>query len=71
MKVVIIEDEVPAAEKLERYLAKYDASIQVMARLTSVKDSVAWLQSNQDTADLIFMDIQLKDGLSFSIFSQV
>jgi DNA-binding LytR/AlgR family response regulator len=71
MKVVIIEDEVPAAEKLERYLAKYDASIQVLAKLTSIKDSVHWLQENQDTADLFFMDIQLLDGLSFQIFQQV
>lgn len=71
MKVVIIEDEVPAAEKLERYLAKYDASIQVLAKLTSIKDSVNWLQENQDNVDLLFMDIQLIDGLSFQIFQQV
>lgn len=71
MKVLIIEDEIPAAEKLERYLAKYDASIQVLTRLTSVKDAVPWLQENQDQVDLIFMDIQLIDGLSFQIFQQV
>ena len=71
MKVVIIEDEIPAAEKLERYLHKYNASIQVMAHLDSVQRSVAWLQQNQDTIDLIFMDIQLTDGLSFQIFQQV
>lgn len=71
MKVVIIEDEVPSAEKLERYLAKYDASIEILARLTSVKESVNWLQQNQDNTDLIFMDIQLTDGLSFHIFQQV
>jgi len=71
MKVLIIEDEIPAAEKLERYLAKYDASIQVLTRLTSVKDAVSWLLENQDNVDLIFMDIQLIDGLSFQIFQQV
>lgn len=71
MKVVIIEDEIPAAEKLERYLHKYNASIQVMAHLDSVQRSVAWLQQNQDMIDLIFMDIQLTDGLSFQIFQQV
>jgi two-component system LytT family response regulator len=71
MKVLIIEDEIPAAEKLERYLAKYDTSIQVLTRLTSVKDAVSWLQENQDQVDLIFMDIQLIDGLSFQIFQQV
>lgn len=71
MRVVIIEDEVPAAEKLERYLQKYDPSIEVIARLNSVKDSVDWLSVNQDKADLLFMDIQLIDGLSFQIFQQV
>lgn len=71
MKVLIIEDEIPAAEKLTRYLAKYDAGIGILAHLTSVKDAVRWLQVNQDSIDLIFMDIQLTDGLSFQIFQQV
>jgi two-component system, LytTR family, response regulator len=71
MKVIIVEDEVPAAEKLERYLQKYDASIQVAARFDTVSNTVAWLKENQDTIDLIFMDIQLIDGLSFQIFQQV
>lgn len=71
MKVVIIEDEIPAAEKLKRYLAKYDESILVAAHLTSIQDSVQWLQEMQESVDLIFMDIQLTDGLSFQIFQQV
>lgn len=71
MKVIIIEDEIPAAEKLSRYLVKYDASIQVAAHLTSIKDAVGWLQEKQESIDLIFMDIQLTDGLSFQIFQQV
>lgn len=71
MKVVIVEDEVPAAEKLERYLAKYDAGIQVMAKLDSIETAVSWLRDNQESIDLIFMDIQLVDGLSFQIFQQL
>ena len=71
MKVIIVEDEVPAAEKLERYLQKYDANIQVVARFDSVSTTVPWLKENQDSVDLIFMDIQLIDGLSFQIFQQV
>lgn len=71
MKVIIVEDEVPAAEKLERYLQKYDTSIQVIARFDSVSATVSWLKENQDSIDLIFMDIQLIDGLSFQIFQQV
>ncbi|HEY0655200.1 MAG TPA: LytTR family DNA-binding domain-containing protein [Chryseosolibacter sp.] len=71
MKVIIVEDEVPAAEKLERYLQKYDATIQVVAKFDSVSTTVPWLRENQDSIDLIFMDIQLMDGLSFQIFQQV
>jgi two-component system, LytTR family, response regulator len=71
MKVIIVEDEVPAAEKLERYLQKYDASIEVSARFDTVSSTVEWLKARQDTIDLIFMDIQLIDGLSFQVFQQV
>ena len=71
MNVIIIEDEVPAAEKLERYLAKYDGSIRVIAKFDAVAPTVSWLQENQDQVDLIFMDIQLTDGLSFQIFQQI
>jgi len=71
MKVAIIEDEVPAAEKLERYLIKYDSSIQVVAKFDSVVSTVSWLKENQERVDLLFMDIQLIDGLSFQIFQQV
>src|SRR5688500_3315389 len=71
MKVIIVEDETPAAEKLERYLHKYDAAIEIIARFNSVSSTVEWLQQHQPTIDLIFMDIQLIDGLSFQIFQQV
>ena len=71
MKVVIIEDEQPAAEKLERYLQKYDPKMDVLIALASVKETVRWFQQSQGRYDLIFMDIQLSDGLSFEIFDQV
>lgn len=71
MNVLIIEDEVPAAEKLERYLLKYYSTTVIAARLNSVADAVAWLRDHQEQVDLIFMDIQLIDGLSFQIFQQV
>lgn len=71
MKVIIVEDEMPAAEKLERYLVKYDKNIQVLARFDSVAGTVDWLRTMQDTIDLVFMDIQLIDGLSFQVFQQV
>lgn len=71
MKVLIIEDEIPAAEKLDRYLKKFDQTIEIAAVLTNIEESVLWLSKNQASIQLIFMDIQLTDGLSFEIFSKV
>jgi len=72
MKVIIIEDEIPAAGRLARMLQDLNMGIGVVATLDSVESSVAWLrQATADAAELIFMDIQLADGLSFSIFQQV
>ncbi|RLD25612.1 MAG: DNA-binding response regulator [Bacteroidetes bacterium] len=71
MKVLIIEDEKPAVKKLELMLKSYDKQIEVLARLVSVKQSVAWLKEFSDRIDLIFMDIKLSDGLSFDIFKHV
>lgn len=69
MNVLIIEDEALAADRLEKMLLEITPDIKVLAKLGSVKDSVKWLMLN--TADLIFLDIQLSDGISFSIFEQV
>ena len=69
MKVIIIEDEAIAAERLEKQLNEVAPDIEVLAKLGSVKESVKWLTIH--SADLIFLDIQLSDGLSFSIFEQV
>lgn len=71
MNVLIIEDEKPAAEKLQRYLSKFNTQMKVQAILASVKDAINWLTANQNNIDIIFMDIQLEDGLSFEIFSKV
>ena len=67
--VLIIEDELLAADYLEGLIREVDGGFEVKAKLGSVKESVDWLEKNM--ADLIFMDIQLSDGLSFSIFDQV
>ncbi len=69
IRILIIEDEIIAAERLEKILKEIDGNIQVVAKTGSVKESVQWLSSN--SADLIFLDIQLSDGLSFSIFDQI
>ncbi len=70
MKVLIIEDEHLAASKLEKMLMEIDSDIKVMARLESVIDSINWLNTN-NKPDLIFMDIQLDDGICFEIFDSV
>lgn len=70
MRVFIIEDEIPAAEKIQRFLHRYDESIEIAGTAMSVKQAVSWL-NNDGAADLLFMDIQLTDGLSFDIFKQV
>lgn len=69
MRIVIIEDEPLAADKLEQMIRRLKPETQVVARLSGVKQAVAWL--NDNTADLLFVDIQLSDGLSFSIFEQL
>lgn len=67
MKVLIIEDERPAAEKLSRLLKEIIPDIKIMDILGSVEQSINWFSSNLDP-DLVFMDIQLQDGISFEIF---
>lgn len=69
MNILIIEDEDLAAERLERMLQEIDPDMEVRAKIRSVKEAVSWLREH--TVDLIFIDIQLSDGLSFSIFDEV
>jgi len=69
MKVIIIEDEKPAAEKLKKIIFRCDSSIQILAVLNSVQTATEWLSKNE-APDLIFLDIELSDGLSFKIFDQ-
>lgn len=68
MNVLIIEDEKPAARRLNRMLA--ELNIEVSQMLHSVEESLDWLQNNEHP-DLIFLDIQLSDGLSFEIFEEI
>lgn len=70
MRVLIIEDELPAAEKLRALLSQYDTSIEVLQVIASIQEGIAWLNQN-DNPDLILTDIHLADGLSFDIFRQV
>jgi DNA-binding LytR/AlgR family response regulator len=68
MQVIIIEDEKPSARRLQRMLNKLDLDTEVM--LHSVEESISWFENNEHP-DLIFLDIQLSDGLSFEIFEHI
>ncbi|MTI29796.1 LytR/AlgR family response regulator transcription factor [Xanthovirga aplysinae] len=69
MKVVIIEDVKVAAIQLEKELQKIDPEITVLAKISTVRQAIKWLQGFQ--VDLIFLDIQLADGSAFEIFEEV
>jgi len=67
MKVLLIEDERPAAKQLERLLKNALPEASILGPLDSVQSSIEWLNSNP-APDLIFLDIHLSDGPSFNIF---
>lgn len=70
MRTIIIEDEEFAARRLENMIRECDPTIEIVDIFPSVKESVEWLKANAQP-DLIFLDIQLEDDLSFAIFEQV
>jgi len=68
MRVLIVEDEKPAARRLKRMLEKQEVVVSTM--LHSVAEAKQWFQENEHP-DLIFLDIQLSDGVSFEIFEEI
>lgn len=68
MRIIIIEDEKPAARLLQRKVEKFGYQVETL--LHSVEEALHWFQNNQHP-DLIFLDIQLSDGLSFEIFEKI
>lgn len=70
MDVIIIEDELLAAERLQMLLKNYDPGINIVASLESIEESLQWFQT-KNHPDLIFLDIHLSDGHSFEIFKKV
>jgi len=70
MNIIIIEDELKAARSLENMIAEVRPQAKVIAQLQSIESSVKYLTENKQP-DLIFMDIQLSDGLCFEIFKSV
>ena len=69
IKIIIIEDEIPARKKLKRFLEQIEDQIEIIAEIDTVVNGISFLKSN--AADLIFSDIELLDGNSFEIYNQV
>ena len=70
MKILIIEDEPRAASQLESTLKACNFQYQLLEIIDTVEDGIKWFQQHS-APDLVFVDIQLADGLSFEIFQQV
>jgi len=70
MKILLIEDELPAAKQLSKMLLALDPNFKILETLDTVSGAVRWFNTFP-LPDLIFMDIQIADGLSFDIFRQV
>ncbi|MFD2697934.1 LytR/AlgR family response regulator transcription factor [Mesonia sediminis] len=68
-KILIIEDEIPARNKLKRFIKELDTSNEIIAELDTVQSAVEFLKQYQP--DLIFSDIELLDGNAFEIYSQI
>lgn len=70
MKIIIIEDEIPAANRLEKLILECIPDANILEILDTVEDAVEWFQNNEHP-DIVFSDIQLADGISFEIYEQV
>ncbi|NLR91259.1 LytR/AlgR family response regulator transcription factor [Flammeovirga agarivorans] len=71
MKYLIIEDEMYNAEMLELMVQTLRPNWTLVEKIDKVSTAIAWFTKYPNSCDVIFMDIQLKDGISFSIFDQV
>jgi DNA-binding LytR/AlgR family response regulator len=70
MNILIVENEIPAADKLIRVLKKIDKSITILGVVETVEETINRLQERPQP-DLIMMDIQLDDGLCFEVFETI
>lgn len=71
MNVLIVEDEIMAQKSLTRVLTTNFPDMTIVGCTTSVKSTVSWLKTPGNNADIIFMDVELADGICFEIFRQV
>ena len=70
MKVLIVEDEIMAQKSLTRVLMQNFPDMNILGYTSSVKGTVEWLKSPENAVDVIFMDVELSDGVCFEIFRQ-
>ena len=70
MNVLIVEDEIMAQKSLTRVLMQNFPDMNIVGSTTSVKSTVSWLNTPGNHADIIFMDVELSDGVCFEIFRQ-
>lgn len=68
--VLIVEDEIPAQNNLRRLIEKHFDDLRIVGLQSSVVGAVAWLRDPANRPDIIFMDVQLSDGMCFDIFAQ-
>jgi DNA-binding LytR/AlgR family response regulator len=71
VKILIVEDEIPAQINLKKLIDKHCANSVIVSTLSSVRSTIQWLEDNPDGADVIFMDVELSDGVCFDIFDKV
>ena len=71
MRVLIVEDEIMAQKSLTRVLMQNFSDIEIVGYTDSIKSTVEWLEKDADSVDVIFMDVELADGVCFEIFRQV
>lgn len=71
MKALIVEDELLARNNLRNIIMKQFDDIEIVGMLSSVKGTIEWLLDPEHRTDLIFLDVELSDGMCFDIFEQV
>lgn len=71
MKVLIVEDEIMAQKSLTRVLMQNFSDLEIVGYTDSITSTVSWLKENGGSVDIIFMDVELSDGICFEIFRQV
>ena len=70
LNVLIVEDEIPAQTNLRRVIERHFDDLRIVGIQSSVVGTVAWLEDPANRPDIIFMDVQLSDGMCFDIFAR-